>query len=119
MTRKWGEHPNDGMGLHRISKMLKGENESRTSKQVGAQRYSGAEIHRGLSIDNHKHLRELQYVLASDYESLRQRFEQACARVFELEGTAHETRAVNEQCQCVNDCECHQYQDRAAVEKSE
>lgn len=53
---------------------------------VGAQRYSGYEIHRGLSIDNHKHLRELEYVLASDYEALRQRFERACAEITRLSG---------------------------------
>lgn len=35
-----------------------------------AARYTGAEIHRGLSIDNHKHLRELEYVLAKDHDEV-------------------------------------------------
>lgn len=47
-----------------------------SAKRIGyAERYSGAEIHRGLTVDNHKHLRELQYVLAKDYAEVYRCYE--------------------------------------------
>lgn len=62
------------------------------------QRYSGAEIHRGLSIDNHKHLRELQYVLASEYDARVEELQRVYKLVNHWAGearrleSAHETR---------------------------